>query len=98
MPENIKYSTLCSTCKNAENCVTLKLSEGPIYFCEDFCVDIFPLKRDHNYRKEKLVKDSDNEKDADSGKYFGLCVNCDNRHKCSLSNSEGGVWHCEEYQ
>ncbi len=27
----------------------------------------------------------------------GLCTNCANRHTCLLPQSEGGVWHCEEY-
>ena len=97
MPENIRYSTLCSTCKNVENCITLKLSDGPIYFCEDFCIDILPITN-HSNREEQHLKRSNNENSTNSTKYFGLCINCDNRHNCSLSNSEGGVWHCEEYR
>jgi len=28
----------------------------------------------------------------------GLCCNCLNRETCQLASSDGGVWHCEEYQ
>ena len=112
MPENIRYSTLCSTCKNVENCITLKLSDGPIYFCEDFCIDIFHVVgnffntgdidilpiTNHNVGEEEHIRSPNNRNVITSTKYFGLCINCDNRHNCSLSNSEGGVWHCEEYR
>ena len=29
---------------------------------------------------------------------LGLCCNCENRGSCTLQNSPGGVWHCEEYR
>ena len=97
MPKNIKYSTLCSTCKNVKNCTTLKYSDRPILFCEDFCIDIF-LNTDYSNNEKQHIKKSNNKNNTDSKTYFGLCINCDNRHNCNLSNSEGGVWHCEEYQ
>ncbi|MFC2096766.1 NAD(P)H-dependent oxidoreductase subunit E [Bacteroidota bacterium] len=27
-----------------------------------------------------------------------ICIDCDKKHTCTSINSEGGVWHCEEYK
>ena len=35
--------------------------------------------------------------DNDSNDYRDLCVSCAKRSCCTISKSEGGVWHCEEY-
>jgi hypothetical protein len=29
--------------------------------------------------------------------YKDLCASCAKRDSCTVSKSEGGVWHCEEY-
>jgi hypothetical protein len=29
---------------------------------------------------------------------MGLCCNCENRDSCTLQDSPGGIWHCEEYR
>ncbi|KPJ66922.1 hypothetical protein AMJ44_07635 [candidate division WOR-1 bacterium DG_54_3] len=36
--------------------------------------------------------------EKDSGRYKGLCRNCEKRENCMLPKPEGGVWRCEEYE
>jgi len=37
-------------------------------------------------------------KSKNPDQYKGLCRNCKKRKTCKLPKSEGGVWHCEEYE
>lgn len=97
MPKNIEHNSICSTCINAQNCTSLKRSDEPILFCEDFCIDIPPVTEDDK-RESLPINNSCNIMDTNSKTFFGLCINCDNRKKCVFSNNEGGVWHCQEYQ
>ena len=97
MLDNIGYSSICSTCTNAQNCTYLKNSDGAILFCENFEIDI-PLIEDNSMKETNHIKNTINIKDINSAEFFGLCINCDNRGKCALPIPEGGVWHCEEFQ
>jgi hypothetical protein len=33
----------------------------------------------------------------DEAELKGLCVTCDKRFDCLMSNQPGGVWYCEEF-
>jgi hypothetical protein len=76
----------------------------------DFCA-IFDIALGCPYRLMRLLNDGPCElfegsdhiltalRDAAAGlDVKGLCENCENRDNCLLPKSEGGVWHCEEYQ
>ena len=54
------------------------------------------LKRKKVETMQPMLQDE--EKEKNSNKYKGLCKDCKNRKTCTYPKSEGGVWHCEEYQ
>lgn len=90
---------LCLTCNHALDCSLRKNSGSVIIHCEEF--DNYVAPRVNNPASADpftgtllSVRVPVNE---EAGKYFGLCINCDNRTACKNSQCEGGVWHCEEY-
>jgi hypothetical protein len=97
MSDNIKYRGLCSTCKNAQGCTFPRDIQRPVLNCEEFEVDALPLAKTTGEKKSSATAPVDY-KDEDSGKFIGLCSNCDNRRTCVFPKPEGGVWRCEEYQ
>jgi len=95
--KNMQDRSLCSNCRNAADCTFQKDRQKPALYCEEFEVDISPSAKIP--RKEKsLPTVSVDAEDKDSGKFIGLCSNCDNRRTCVFPKPEGGIWHCEEYQ
>ena len=101
MPEDLKNQGLCSTCKNAPNCMYLKDKEQPVWYCNEFCLDDAPCKK---IPLTTMAPTSSESKGAvtkgngSASKYKGLCVDCNHRETCVLSSTPGGVWHCEEYE
>jgi len=97
MPENnMEYLSLCSSCKNAGDCIFQKDLQKPALYCEEFEIDIsLPVKI---AREEKVSPTIPVDPKGDSGKFIGLCSNCDNRRTCAFPIPEGGIWHCEEYR
>ena len=92
---------LCSTCKHKLNCTFPSNLSGPRLYCEEFeCegasdvgegIGILTTQKIELLTESRAVK-------KDTGKYMGLCVNCENRESCTLPKPAGGVWYCEEYQ
>ena len=98
MPEkNMEYRSLCSNCKNAADCTFQKNRQKPSLYCEEFEIDIYPSAKIAGKEKSSSTASVDAE-DNDSGKFIGLCSNCDNRRTCAFPKPEGGIWHCEDYQ
>ncbi len=93
---NMEYRSLCSSCKNAGDCTFQKDRQKPSFYCEEFEIDISPSVK--IARKEKVSPTPTVEAEKDSGKFTGLCSNCDNRRTCAFPKPEGGIWHCEEYR
>jgi hypothetical protein len=94
MIEVREYRGLCSVCKEASTCTYRRNPWQPVWQCDEFeCesiqVSTFP-PIDSPFK-------SDTEHES-SGKYKGLCVNCENRETCIYQKPEGGVWHCDEYK
>jgi len=96
MTENINRISLCSNCKNAPTCTFPKDPNRPSFYCEEFEIeDVHPSVK--TIRKDVSLATPSVDAE-DSGKFIGLCSNCDNRRTCGFPRLEGGVWHCEEYQ
>ena len=94
---NMKYRGICFTCKNAPGCTFPRDSQKPVLYCEEFEVDTCPSVKTTGIDKSPATTSVDAE-DEDSGKFIGICSNCDNRRTCVFPKPEGGIWHCEEYQ
>jgi hypothetical protein len=84
---------ICSTCDNFMTCNYSSKSENPVWECDEYIVS-FQLK------PEKIVFQQNHRETAcdDSARYRGLCANCQNRENCGQAQSNGGIWHCENYQ
>jgi len=81
---------LCSTCNSSPVCTRRKGVKLPVLFCEEFD-DSVSLEAEN--RSDPVVDDEECIPDT----AMGLCCNCGNRNSCTLQDSPGGVWHCEEY-
>jgi len=82
---------ICMTCKHKTDCTYIKMSSNYIIHCEEFEVYKYQKVKDENPVDDvHLIMD-------DSGKYTGLCINCDNRHFCVNAKKEHIVWQCQEY-
>ena len=94
---NIKYHGLCSNCRNAPSCTFQRDPQKSVFDCEEFevatCPSVKTIRKD-----EPPETTSVNAEDEDSGKFIGLCNNCNNRKTCVFPKPQGGIWHCEEYQ
>jgi hypothetical protein len=82
---------LCSTCNNSPTCDGRKDIKRPVLFCEEFDGSTSP---EEESPPVPVVEDEE----ADPDTVMGLCCNCGNRDFCTLQDTPGGVWHCEEYR
>ena len=99
MSENdMEYRSLCCNCRNASDCTFQKNRQKPSFYCEEFEIDIYPSAATAVGKATPLPIAQADAEDKDSGKFIGLCSNCDNRRTCTFPKPEDGVWHCEEYQ
>ena len=96
MVENNKYREICSICKNVPGCTFTKNPQKPVLNCEEFEVDTCSSVKTTRKDKSPATASVDPE-DEVTGKFTGLCSNCDNRRTCGFPMPEGGIWHCEEY-
>lgn len=81
---------LCFTCDNKEICTQRKGIKFPVLFCEEF--EDLTSYRTKVPVKVVLIQDM-----PETDNSMGLCFNCSNRNSCTLCNSPGGIWRCEEY-
>jgi hypothetical protein len=95
-----EFTGLCSSCNNLS---IHKLSgitniDQPKIFCEMFESGTDEKIADTIQNSvDELLTSAHNSKLEKAVNYKGLCVNCEKRLDCRLADSEGGVWHCEEY-
>jgi len=82
---------LCMTCNSSSTCTRRKGMKLPVLFCEEFD-GWTPL----DVKNEPTPFTEDEQITPDAA--MGLCCNCENRGSCTLRDSPGGVWHCEEYR
>ncbi|MCJ7508987.1 MAG: hypothetical protein MUO85_09730 [candidate division Zixibacteria bacterium] len=91
-----EHTGLCMTCVNAPGCIYIKNQKSVVLQCEEFeGYTNSPMRATINDVLSKITSDASR---ADFVKYEGLCVNCEIRETCEFPKSEGGIWHCEEYQ
>lgn len=83
---------LCATCNNAESCVYRKRRGRDAIYCETF--DGYAPPNGKGVAPVVMITPDT----VESTEFKGLCVNCAHRDDCRLPRSEGGVWHCEEYE
>lgn len=89
---DVEYNDLCTTCNCLPECDSTSAGRRPVYYCEQYD-DYVPQKPAPKPRKAEVKKPKEPEQ-----KYTGICVNCDFRETCANATTEGGIWHCEEYQ
>jgi hypothetical protein len=100
MHRAIQYLGLCATCGKSAHCTYPRDPDRPIRHCEEFQEETEAMMAAARARTEarrgapRQLPDNEDR----SGKFLGLCRNCDNRFHCTFPRSPGGVWHCEEYK
>ena len=82
---------LCMTCNSGSVCTRRVGIKLPVLFCEEF--DDSALEK----VESKPVPVPENRETLPDTS-LGLCCDCENRDSCTLQDSPGGVWHCEEYR
>ena len=82
---------LCTTCTHAPGCALRKDSKASIFDCEEFSGNGSSAR---GHRKSSAPVRG--RRRAVTG--VGLCATCEARKTCTSADSEGGVWHCEEYR
>jgi hypothetical protein len=98
MPSKRPPRGICSSCVNAPSCMYVTARRGPIYQCEDH--SSYTPMEPRVLRRGRMVAGSRNPGNptARHSRRQGLCGSCDYAETCTLSHSEGGVWHCLEYE
>lgn len=86
---------LCVTCNNLGSCEYRKRRGRDAICCELYDGFAVPTA-DRTAKATSVVSDATST--PDSIEFTGLCVNCHHRHDCELSKTQGGIWHCEEYE
>ena len=81
-------SGICVTCIHAMTCIYRKSNIQPVVHCEEFETESC-LQKETKHNTPKIIAES---------QYQGLCFNCENRETCIYTQTEGGIWHCEEYR
>ncbi len=94
--QSIVKQGLCSTCVNAATCMYVRSRRQAVHQCEQFDAYTPPI----SVRKANpTIGDPNNTPAAPlqlNGRQ-GLCSTCDSWETCVFCQSEGGVWHCDEY-
>lgn len=85
---------ICTTCARSPQCTWTRSEGNPILHCDDFFVEGAARTASYGEEAGAIVQ---REPVLDTGKAFGLCVDCGVRATCSLSRPASGVWRCEEY-
>ncbi len=91
-----EYIGLCKICANKAACVFTRDMIRPVIYCEEFQLEIAASAQSPlNENPQKAIQKHAEAQD----KAQGLCCDCENRQTCGLvSNTEGGIWYCEEYR
>ena len=98
MVQNEK-SGLCQTCRYAPNCAFPTGPGAPVLQCEEFEAEGAPPVKKESRAVVSAAPGADAAPPMNgSGKYKGLCTNCEDRDSCTFPKAEKGVWHCEEYR
>lgn len=83
---------LCVTCNNVSDCSYRSLRKTDAIYCDMFDANHGTVGKANPYS----IRTTDYSEEPLESR--GLCVNCAHRDTCQISNRQGGVWHCEEYE
>ena len=92
MPKTMNNKGLCLSCRSNSNCAYRNNHQEPVLQCEEFD-GYASVPMSAKIKKTAVAVD-----EPGSGKYKGLCANCEIRKTCKYPKPEDGVWHCEEYK
>lgn len=87
---------ICITCNNVGFCMHRRRHNQAVWYCNEFD-DFTPRNGGFRLRSAEMRETAEAVKE-ETGQFKGLCANCEKRHFCQFPKSEGGVWHCEEYE
>ena len=92
-------SGICGTCKHASACSLSKQPNRPLFYCEEFETSGPEPVGEEQRGSDALLTSLSQDDLGEHGlrEFWGLCSDCASRLCCALSDVEGGVWHCEEY-
>ena len=102
MAKRPAFPGICTTCVHAGNCALSVAGRGPVFHCEEFeCSGLEPSEQD-DWTDELSPgrppsEDGDESTPSTAPEYRGLCSDCAHRLFCMYADTEGGIWHCEEY-
>jgi NADH:ubiquinone oxidoreductase subunit E len=90
---------ICKTCRHAQTCTLRVQSDDPVFHCEEFesCGAEVPPSEAPSSSAGRSLAQPEQAAEPDDIEYGGLCSDCANRLVCMYAGTEGGVWHCEEY-
>jgi len=90
---------ICCTCKHASACSLSRQPNRPLYYCEEFETSGAEPSGAEPRGSDGLLTSVSEDDLGENGlpELRGLCSDCASRLCCALSDVEGGVWHCEEY-
>ena len=100
MHRAIQYLGLCATCNKSGYCTYPRDPDRPIRHCEEFHEEseaMMVSAREKTRVRMGQRRQVQNTEDT-TGRFLGLCRNCDNRLHCTFPKPPAGVWHCEEYK
>jgi hypothetical protein len=83
----VEYQDLCSTCSESPSCIN-RTTGKPVHHCDDY----------ENHPTVDAPAPSVAAARVEPVTLQGLCVNCIHKDGCVLAGTQGGVWHCEEYE
>jgi len=109
MAKRPAFPGICTTCVHAGDCALSVAGRGPVFHCEEFeCSGLEPSEVED--RTDELSSGEDrtgelsssrpspeDEDESTAPEYRGLCSDCAHRLFCMYADTEGGIWHCEEY-
>ncbi len=95
MDNREEYKGLCSSCRSTSTCTFPKTSAQPILQCEEF--DGSSASPPDALLKSSLSSPASRPAE-DLTMLMGLCRGCERAMTCTYPKTEGGVWHCEEFQ
>lgn len=90
---------LCVNCDRLPTCGFARSNRSAVLYCEEFHV----VGGGAQAAMESVCPDGHEcppsaVERGNGSPRAGLCFDCLAAGSCSLSRSEGGIWHCEEYR
>lgn len=105
MPKKAFEIGLCFNCHQIATCIARRRApNGYVMFCNEHDASLPPEEEEARKLKAWKRPSADSISSAPSPddeldrSYRGLCMSCKWRTTCRHSHTEGGVWHCAEFE